>query len=194
MSISRLPLAVIGMPGAGKSEVTEALVGIHGFERVYFGQVVLDELRRRELAPTAESEQLVREQLRAAEGMAVMAARSLPAINAALSEGRDVCVDGLYSSAEWELLARETGVITLAVHAPRWLRKSRLAARPVRPLTSIELDARDLAEVGRLDKAKPIALADAHLVNDGDLDDLRGRVESVIEQLARVAGARMREL
>jgi hypothetical protein len=60
--------------------------------------------------------------------MAVMAARSLPVIKAALNEGRDVCVDGLYSSAEWELLARETGVITLAVHAPRWLRKSRLAA------------------------------------------------------------------
>jgi dephospho-CoA kinase len=97
------------MPGAGKSEVTEALVGIHGFERVYFGQVVLDELLRRELAPTAESEQLVREQLRVAEGMAVMAARSLPVIKAALNEGRDVCVDGLYSSAEWELLLVRLG-------------------------------------------------------------------------------------
>lgn len=192
MSISRLPLAVVGMPGAGKSEVAEVLSEVHGFERVYFGQVVLDELARRGLASGPESEQLVREELRAAEGMGVMAGRSLPRIRAALTSGHDVCVDGLYSGVEWELLGRETGVITLAVHAPRWLRKSRLAARAVRPLTGIELDTRDLAEVDRLDKAKPIALADAHLVNDGSLDDLRERVESVLEQLPCVAAARIR--
>jgi len=193
VSISRLPLAVIGMPGAGKSEVTDVLVEVHGFERVYFGKVVLDELARRKFAPGTESEQLVREELRAAEGMGVMAERSLPHIRAALMRGDDVCVDGLYSGAEWKLLARETGVITLAVHAPRWLRKSRLAARAVRPLTDIELDTRDLAEVDQLDKAKPIALADAHLVNDGSLDDLRERVESVLEHLEWVAAARIHE-
>jgi adenylate kinase len=51
VSTAQLPLAVGGMPGAGKSEVTGVLVESHGFERVYFGQVVLDELSRRDLAP-----------------------------------------------------------------------------------------------------------------------------------------------
>lgn len=179
------------MPGAGKSEVTGVLVESHGFERVYFGQVVLDELSRRDLAPGPESEKLVREQLRADEGMAVMAARSLPRIRAALADGHRVCIDGLYSRAEWELLAHETGVVTLAVHAPRWLRKSRLAQRPGRPLTGAELDARDLAEVDRLQKAEPIALADEHLVNGGSLDDLRERVDSVIEHLADLVASRL---
>jgi dephospho-CoA kinase len=117
------------MAGAGKSEVTELLVGAHGFERIYFGQVVLDEIAAQGLASGAESERIVRERLRAAEGMDVMAVRSLPRIRAALSNGQSVCIDGLYSTAEWQLLARETGVITLAVHAARSVRKSRLAAR-----------------------------------------------------------------
>lgn len=180
------------MAGAGKSAVTELLVDTHGFERIYFGQVVLDELAAQGLAPGAESERLVRERLRAVEGMQVMAVRSLPRIRAALSNGHRVCIDGLYSAAEWQLLARETGLITLAVHAPRCVRKSRLASRSIRPLTGAELDSRDLAEVDRLDKAKPIALADVHVVNDGSLDVLRGRVGSILELLDEIAAARLR--
>jgi dephospho-CoA kinase len=191
VSVSQLPLAVVGMAGAGKSEVTEMLVGSHGFERIYFGQVVLDEIAAQGLAPGAESERAVRERLRAAEGMEVMAARSLPRIRAALSNGHGVCIDGLYSGAEWQLLARDTGVITVAVHAPRCLRKSRLAERPIRPLTGAELDIRDLAEVDCLDKAKPIALADAHVVNDGSLDVLRERVESILKLLDKITAARL---
>lgn len=180
------------MAGAGKSEVTELLVDSYGFERIYFGQVVLDELAADGMAPGAASERLVRERLRAAEGMEVMAARSLPRVRAALSNGHGVCIDGLYSGAEWRLLAHETGVITFAVHASRCVRKSRLARRPIRPLTGAELDIRDLAEVERLDKATPIALADAHVVNDGSLDLLRRTVGSIMELLDEIAAARLR--
>ncbi len=179
------------MPGAGKSEVSRLLVDEHGFASVYFGQVVLDELAARGLARDAGAERTVREALRAAEGMAVMAARSLPRIRAALATGAQVCVDGLYSGAEWELLARETGVVLLAVHAPRWLRKQRLAARPTRPFSVAELDARDLSEVRALDKATPIALADLHVVNDGDLARLRARVGAALDDLDRAAAAKL---
>ena len=180
------------MPGAGKSQVTDLLVEGHGFERIYFGQVVLDELAGQGVPPSPAAERSAREQLRRAEGMDVMAARSLPSIREALSRTSSVCIDGLYSLAEWRLLARETGVITLAVHAPRWLRKARLAARPVRPLLGAELDARDVAEVDELQKAEPIALADAHLVNDATVDDLRRGLERVLGQLDEIGAARLR--
>lgn len=189
--LTPIPVAVVGMAGAGKSEVSSILVESYGFQTVYFGQVVLDEIIARNLPVGAASEQLVREELRAAEGMDVMAARTLPRIRSALSQGLRVCVDGLYSGAEWELLARECGVLTFAVHAPRWLRKLRLAERPTRPLTGAELDRRDLSEVEHLDKAKPIALADAHVLNDGDLDDLRRGVARFISHVDEVAAARV---
>jgi dephospho-CoA kinase len=191
MCASQLPIAIVGMAGAGKSEVSKLLVKEYGFERVYFGQVVIDELTSRGLPQGPESERLVREQLRTTEGMAVMATRSLPRIQAALSEGRRVCIDGLYSGAEWRLLARETGVITIAVHASRWLRKRRLAVRPSRPLSSAELDDRDISEAERLDKAMPIALADVHVVNDGDIDGLRRAVVAVLEHVDEVTASRL---
>lgn len=179
------------MAGAGKSEATTELVEGYGFERVYFGQVVLDEVLARSMPPGPESERAVREHLRTEEGMAVMAARSLPRIRSALSNGKRVCIDGLYSGAEWEVLSVETGVITLAVHASRWVRKARLKARSQRPLSGDELDERDLAEVRNVDKATPIALADAHIVNDGDVDALRREIASVMAHLGSVADARI---
>jgi dephospho-CoA kinase len=186
------PIAVVGMAGAGKSEVTRLLVDSHGFEVVYFGQVVLDEIAARDLPPGPESERLVREAIRATGGMDVMAARTLPRIRAALSTGRSVCIDGLYSGAEWRLLSAETGVVTLAVHAPRWLRKARVATRLVRPLTGAELDERDLAEIEQLDKACPIALADAHLVNDSNLTVLATALRRFLASFEEAAAARLK--
>jgi dephospho-CoA kinase len=188
------PLAIVGMAGSGKSEVSRLLVDVHGFESVYFGQVVLDELAAQGLSPGAESERAVREGLRSIEGMAVMAIRSLPRIRAVLASGSGVCIDGLYSNAEWRLLTQEIGVVLIAVHAPRWMRKQRLSERGTRPLTSEEVDRRDLSEVDALDKAKPIALADLHIVNDGDLDELRARVQAALDQLDQASAARLREV
>jgi dephospho-CoA kinase len=185
-------LAVVGMAGAGKSEVTRLLVERHGFASVYFGQVVLDELAARSLEPGPDAERQVREELRGEEGMAVMAARSLPRIRALLRDARTVCLDGLYSGAEQKLLAAEIELVTVAVHAPRWLRKERLSRRDVRPLSGAELDGRDLAEVGSVDKATPIALADAHLVNRGTLAELERAVAAVVDELPQMVAARLR--
>lgn len=179
------------MAGAGKSEVCDYLSSTHGFARVYFGQVVLDEVVASGMAPGPESERSVRERLRDEEGMAVMASRSLPRIRSAREQSRQVCIDGLYSGDEWRLLSDEVGLVVIAVHCPRWLRKSRLERRPVRSLSGAELDQRDLSEVKRLDKATPIALADAHLINDRDLVSLHDRVDSLVDQLPAIADARL---
>ena len=192
MDAANVPLAVVGMACAGKSEISAELVANYGFESVYFGQVVLDEIAARGLHPGPQSERKVREELRQADGMDVMAKRSLGTIQAAIDAGRRVCIDGLYSGAEWKLLAGQVGLVTLAVHAPRWLRKQRAASRAGRPLSAAELDERDLAEVRNLDKATPIALADLHVVNDGTLDELVGRVASLMERLPAAVSARLR--
>jgi dephospho-CoA kinase len=191
MEAANVPLAVVGMACAGKSEVSAQLVASYGYESVYFGQVVLDEIAAQGLQPGPQSERHVREELRRAEGMDVMARRSLGTIQAALGAGRRLCIDGLYSGAEWQLLAGKVGLVTLAVHAPRWLRKQRAASRPGRPLSAPELDERDLAEVQNVDKATPIALADLHVINDGTLDDLVARIASMMQWLPAAAGARL---
>jgi dephospho-CoA kinase len=184
-------LAVVGLAGSGKSEATGIVASEHGYEVVYFGGVVVQEVERRGLEVNPANEKVVREDLRASEGMDAIARRSLPAIQAILERGGRVGVDGVYSAGELDVLRSEltVPVVTLAVHAPRYLRKERLARRAVRPLTAAEVDARDQLEVANLDKAPPIALADLHVVNDSTLDELSGRVEGALRGWAVNEGA-----
>ncbi len=176
-------LAVVGLAGAGKSEAARLLVDSYGYRAVYFGGIVVGEVQRRGLPLQPASERAVREELRAAEGMDAIAARSIQPIREHLDGGENVVIDGLYSTAELARLRGEPGwdVVTLAVHAPRWLRKKRLRDRPVRPLTATEVDERDWFELTNLDKAPPIVLADLHVVNDGGVDELAENIDKSIK-------------
>ncbi len=176
-------LAVVGLAGAGKSEAARLLVDSYGYRAVYFGGIVVGEVQRRGLPLQPASERAVREELRAAEGMDAIAARSIQPIREYLDGGENVVIDGLYSTAELARLRAEPGwdVVTLAVHAPRWLRKKRLRVRPVRPLTATEVDERDWFELRNLDKAPPIVLADLHVVNDGGVGQLAQNIGKSIK-------------
>lgn len=146
-----------------------------GYEVVYFGGVVLAEVAARGLERNHENERLVREDLRANEGMAVMAMRSVPVIKEHLVAGRMVAIDGIYSMAEVEVLRGALGddLFIVAIHAPKALRQARSAVRGHRSMTAEELDSRDAKELEALDKARPIVLADTHVVNAGDVEDLK---------------------
>ena len=176
-------LAVVGLAGTGKSEATGLLVQKYGYSAVYFGGIVVGEVQRRGLPLRPANERVVREELRAAEGMDAIAARSIEPIRERLNRGENVVIDGLYSTAELSRLRAESDldVVTLAVHAPRWLRKKRLRIRPVRPLTAKEVDERDWFELRNLDKAPPIVLADLHVVNDGTVNQLAENIYRTIE-------------
>lgn len=177
-------LAVLGLAGSGKSEVVRALVERHGYASVYFGGVIVEAVKEAGLEVTPANERQVRERIRAEEGMAAVARRSIPHIEAHLAAGRAVVADGVYGSDEMRLLHATLAcpVVALAVHCPRWLRKERLSHRPVRPLTGDEVDERDLREIEAVDKAPPIVLADHHLVNDGTLDALIADVDAVLKR------------
>lgn len=177
-------IALVGLAGTGKSEAGKVLSAM-GYQIVYFGGAVLEQVQQRGLALTPENERLVREELRAQYGMAAMALLKLPQINALLAAGQLVAIDGLYSFAEYELLKTSLGeqLKVLAIHAPKALRISRLAARKVRPLTASEIDARDFFEIKNLDKGGPIAIADVHIINDGEAAELQEKVRQIVKQL-----------
>ncbi|CAK0774830.1 conserved hypothetical protein [Gammaproteobacteria bacterium] len=171
-------LALVGMPGSGKSVVTEYLQK-QGFQRIYFGDRVLNEVKTRGLVLSPENERLVREEMRREHGMAIMAMLSLPVIRSA--QGK-VVIDGLYSFSEYRLLRQELGkdLVLIAVVATRVLRYSRLSTRPVRPLTPMQAEERDLAEIEHLEKGGPIAIADYTLLNNGSQKELLNAVDDLL--------------
>jgi len=176
-------IAVVGMTGSGKSEVTALFRG-KGFAAVRFGDVTDEEVKKRGLPLTEANERPVREELRRKYGMSVYARLSLPKIDAALKKG-NVVVDGLYSWEEYLFLKERYGddFVVVAVCASPRTRCARLAARETRPLTAQEAASRDRAEIENLNKGGPIALADYTVLNEGTVGEMKAQVERIIEAL-----------
>lgn len=172
------------MPGSGKS-VCAAYLEQRGFFQFRFGGIVVDEVAQRGWPLTPENERRVREELRARHGMAAIALQALPVLRQALASRPHIVIDGLYSWSEYRLLRSELDaeLIVLAVFSERALRYQRLAARPQRPLTAAQAEARDVAEIEMLEKGGPIALADYTLLNNGSADDLLAALAALIDRL-----------
>ncbi|MEP7290890.1 MAG: AAA family ATPase [Chloroflexota bacterium] len=177
-------LALVGMPGAGKSLCARHLE-VKGYFQYRFGSIVVDEVSRRGLPINPENERLVREEFRAREGMDAIARRALPILISALERQNCIVIDGLYSWSEYKTLRAELGgeLTVVAIVSERGLRYARLAERAERPLTAVEAERRDYQEIERLEKGGPIALADYTLLNDTSPDELLAALDALIERL-----------
>lgn len=177
-------LALVGMPGAGKTLCATYLAN-QGFFQFRFGGIVTDEVTRRGWEINPANERVVREELRANEGMDVMAKRALPHLKAALENHNCVIIDGLYSFSEYKLLRPEFGdaMFVVAIFCPRSLRYERLTTRTDRPLTMEQAIDRDYSEIEYLEKGGPIALADYTLINDGGEKALLQKLDDLLDDL-----------
>ena len=177
-------LALVGMPGSGKSVCAKHLETL-GFFQFRFGGIVVREVQARGWALTPENERIVREELRAKDGMAAIAKQAIPVLRDALKEHPDIVIDGLYSWSEYKLLRKELDVelIVVAVISERGIRYGRLGKRKERPLSEKEAESRDYAEIEKLEKGGPIAIADFVLVNNGRRKKLIKKLDRLIEKL-----------
>ena len=177
-------LALVGMPGAGKSLCARHLE-VKGYFQYRFGSIVVDEVARRGLPLTPDNERIVREEFRANEGMDAIAKRALPILRQALERQNCIVIDGLYSWSEYKTLHSELGgeLIVAAIVSERALRYARLTERSERPLTLAEAEQRDYQEIEKLEKGGPIALADYTLLNMGAPDELLRALDALIERL-----------
>lgn len=177
-------LALVGMPGAGKTMCAEHLQK-RGYFQFRFGSIVTDEVEKRGLAINPANERTVRLEFRKNEGMDVMAKRALPKLRTALQSHQTIIIDGLYSFSEYKTLRNEfpDRLVVVAITAPRLLRYERLSQRPIRPLTAEEAQTRDWQEIETMEKGGPIAIADYTLVNDTTSDDLLAKLDTLLETL-----------
>jgi dephospho-CoA kinase len=176
-------VAIVGMAGAGKSEVARMFED-HGFKKVRFGDITDEGLKNRGLETNEENERYIRQQLRKEHGMAAYAKLNLPRIDSSLKSS-NVVVDGLYSWEEYILLKEYYGgqFTTVAVWASVATRHGRLAHRAKRPLTLEEAASRDKSEIENSNKGGPIAMADFTIVNEASLEELEKETERVLSGL-----------
>lgn len=184
MSNAPRALALVGMPGAGKTLCAKHLEA-RGYFQYRFGSIVVDEVARRGLPLRPENERIVREEFRRDEGMDAIAKRALPFLKDALTSHPCIVIDGLYSFSEYKLLHSELGgdMAVVAIISSRGLRYQRLAERVERPLTHEEAEQRDYQEIEKLEKGGPIAIADFTLLNDGEPQALLDALDALVERL-----------
>lgn len=173
-------IAVIGMCGSGKTEAVKFFVE-HGYKRVYFGEVVINEVKRQGLDINEHNERQTRENLRKEFGMGAMAVKSLPVIEEFIKES-NVVIESLYSWEEYKIVKDKFGdsFKLLTIYTTKDLRYKRLGLRAIRPLTPIEAKSRDLSEIEKLDKGGPIAFADYLVINDGTMDEMNNKLKQYL--------------
>ncbi|MDP2718448.1 MAG: AAA family ATPase [Dehalococcoidia bacterium] len=174
-------IAIVGMAGSGKSEVTREFEKT-GYKRIRFGDITDLEIKRRGLKLDEKNERFIREMLREEHGMAAYALLNLPKITESL-ERSSVVIDGLYSWEEFKLLKERliNELIILAVYASPKTRYKRLLGRRERNLDLGDAQRRDAAEIEKINKGGPIAMADFTVVNDTSLVDLLSKTREIID-------------
>lgn len=174
-------LAIVGMPGSGKSTVCSYL-GKLKIPFVHFGDITKAVLIQKGLSATPESERTVREQLRKDQGMEVYAIKSLRKIRLLLKKNKIIGIDGLYSWEEYIVLLKEfpEAIIIIHIFTDRNIRYQRLANRYIRPLSPEQAFARDMSEIEKLHKSGPIAMADYIVNNNGTKEQLYVQVEELL--------------
>ncbi|XOU94523.1 MAG: AAA family ATPase [Candidatus Kerfeldbacteria bacterium] len=187
-------VALVGMSGAGKSEVADKFVEA-GYEYLRFGQITLDEVKKRGLEPKEENERPIREAFRKEHGMAAFAILNMPKMDKILSNGKNVLADGLYSWSEYKVLKDKykDNLIVVAVYAPPEVRYARLEDRrskykddpnmKYRSFSNSEAKSRDYSEIENIEKAGPIAMANYTIVNTLTLESLHKCIEYIINEI-----------
>ena len=175
----RMCIAIVGMPGSGKTTCIDAVLESLGIERVSLGDVVREEARRRGVPMERLNEfanELRRELGPAA--IAILARRKIEELR-----GPVCIIDGVRSLHEIEYFRKELGleVIIVAVHSSPRTRFERLRSRgrPDDPKSWEDFVARDLRELS-WGIGSVIALADYMIVNEGSVDELRNACVKVI--------------
>ncbi len=170
-------IALVGMPGSGKSVAAE-FFRKRNIPVLRFGDQTDIGLKEHNLPRNEKNERWYREKLRLDFGMAAMAIKIEPRIVELSKTTNTIVLDGLYSWEEYVYLKhRFPQLKLLGIYAPPPLRYARLSKRKIRPLTEDEARSRDISEIENLHKGGPIAVADFLVVNDGSEKEFIAQLE-----------------
>ncbi len=162
-------ICVTGMPGSGKSVVSEQAAKI-GYRIVGMGDVIREEAKVRGISETPKSMGALMLSLRREEGKDVVAKRCL----SKAQSGGPSLIEGVRSLEELYYFRKNAPIFLVAVHASPTSRFKRLLkrGRADDPKDYEAFRKRDGREL-RVGIGSVIALADSMLINEGSMGDLR---------------------
>ncbi len=172
-------IVITGMPGAGKSEISDAFKDAQ-FPVLVMGDVVRKDALNRGLEPNRENTRIVMLDLRDKNGLGAIALRCVPELEKIESE--IVVIEGCRSIFEIDVFDDYAEELTLvAVHASPKTRFTRLQKRnrDDAPDKWNSFKERDLREIS-VGLGGVIALSDIMLINESSLDDFRKSIDKLV--------------
>lgn len=181
--MNKIILAIVGLPGAGKTEATEYVMNKMHCPKVYFGDVTFDEMKKDNIEINEANERKMRESIRERLGMGAYAVLNIPKVRESFQNG-SVIVESLYSWEEYLEMKKAFGdsFKVLAVYASPELRISRMANRSSRPLNREDVISRDYSQIENLHQAGPIARADSTIINEGTKEELYKEIDRIMKK------------
>ena len=170
------------MPGSGKG-VFRREVQRMGYPVVIMGDVVREEVKKRNLKPTPLNMGKTMLHLRELEGPAAIAKQCIPKLEKATE--KIVMVDGVRSLAEVkEFKQHFPDFVLIVIHASPKTRYKRLFRRKRSddPRNSKTFRQRDLREL-RIGMKALIAAADNTIINEGTLTQFKTKIRNVIKKV-----------
>ena len=182
LSADKVVIGLAGMPGAGKSLVVETASEL-GYGIVVMGDVIREETTKRGFELTLQNVGKVMLQLRADGGVAVVAEKCIPKIEA--KENSKVLIDGLRSLHEVDTFKGHFAKFSIAaVHASPQARFTRLSnrRRSDDPKAWDVFRERDLRELS-VGLGNVIAMAEQMIINDNSIGETKVKVAEALRRI-----------
>lgn len=179
-------IALVGMPGSGKS-ITAKYFQDKNIPILRFGDQTDIGLKELSEELNEENERWYREKLRNELGMGAYAIKIEPRIKKVLETRDIVILDGLYSWEEYLYLKKKfPALVLLCIFASPKTRYQRLGQRAIRSLSLEDAISRDHAELDKLNKGGPIAIADYTIINEGNIDSLHKDLDQLLHEICKI--------
>ena len=180
-------IAIVGMPGSGKSVLVDHLTE-KGYPKVYFGGMIYKEMEKRGIERTddGESEKKFREEIREKEGKDWVVNQVIAETKDLISAGQKrIILDGVYSWTEYKILKHEfpKSLTFIAAVVDKKIRYDRVARRPGRSFDAKAIRERDRSEIENLEKGGPIAAADYYILNNGTIDEANQALDQILKEI-----------
>jgi deoxycytidylate deaminase/cytidylate kinase len=175
-------IAVTGLYGSGKDTVAEFLHE-KNFFHYSLSDFLRDELRKRKTPVTRDNLIKIGNELRVKHGASVLAQRALQEVK----DGENYVVTSIRNPEEARLIMEQEDAVLITVVAPAASRLKRLVVRNREedPKTMDELKMKEKIEMSTDPAAQQLhtvmRMATITVKNDGTLDDLRTKVERLVE-------------
>lgn len=181
-------VGIVGMPGSGKTEATK-IARKKGFPIVKMGDVIREEVEKRDLDPTDKNMGKIATKLREKEGKDAIAKRCIDEVYSKIdSEENIVIIDGIRGWSEAKFFKKEFGdsFILVSIEAPFEERFNRIKKRNRKDDLSSkeELRSRDKREEGYSMK-KAMEKADHVIKNNMSLKHYRKKISEFLEEVKK---------